>query len=70
MLTQIWLMKGFPGDIMYPWGSPLKPKAVPRTQVSSTPQVHPTWTHMLEDIGDWGAEVLGVIAGDKGGYNI
>lgn len=65
MPTQIFLVKGFPGEMVHSWGSLLSPKTVHKTQASSTPTAPLHRTHMLEDKDDWGAEVLGVIVVHK-----
>ena len=63
-------MLGFPGDMMHLWGAPWNPRLCPGFRTLPHPQLHPSRTHMLEDQGDRGAEVLGVIVADKGGYAV
>ena len=53
------------------WGAPWNPRLCPGPRRTLPhPQLHPSRTHMLEDKGDGGAEALGVIVADKGGYAV
>ena len=46
------------------------PRLGPGLRPVPHPPLYPTWTHMLEDKGNWGPEVLSVLIGDKGRYDI
>ena len=50
--------------------APWSPRLGPGLRPVPHPPLHPIWTHMLEDKGDWGPEVLSVLVGDKGRYDI